>query len=98
MPARSVPTVDAEKYAPSIHSGDFIGVIRLDGLDTMLAWAMGSHTGHTTIAMRDENDELYVLESQTKSNYWPTDFVQKTPFVIIDFQLLDFFFPLRANG
>jgi len=80
MLPRSIPTVDADKYASSIYSGDFIGVIRLDGLDTMLAWAMGSHTGHTTIAMRDENDELYVLESQTKSNYWPTDFVQKTPF------------------
>ena len=28
-----------------INDGDFFGVIRLDGLDPTLAWAMGAHTG-----------------------------------------------------
>lgn len=37
--------------AEMVHSGDFFGVIRLDGLDPMLAWGMGSTTGHTTVAM-----------------------------------------------
>lgn len=37
-----------------IHSGDFFGVIRLDGLDSMLAFGMGSHTGHTTVALWEE--------------------------------------------
>lgn len=50
-----------------IQSGDFLGIIRMDGLDPMLAWGMGSSTGHTTIAMRDENGELFVHESQVQS-------------------------------
>jgi len=29
-----------------IHSGDFFGVIRLDGLDPMIAWGMGASTGY----------------------------------------------------
>jgi hypothetical protein len=28
-----------------VHSGDFFGIMRLDGLNPMLAWAMGSTTG-----------------------------------------------------
>ena len=32
-----------------IKSGDAFGIIRMDGLDPMLAWAMGSTTGHMTI-------------------------------------------------
>lgn len=36
-----------------IQDGDFFGVMRLDGLDPMLAWGMGSTTGHTLIAIRN---------------------------------------------
>jgi len=36
----------------------------------MIAWAMGSATGHTTVAMRREG-VLYVCESQAKGSYWP---------------------------
>jgi hypothetical protein len=63
-----------------IQSGDFFGVIRLDGLDPMLAWAMGSTTGHTTVALRDDKGDLYVAESTTKDSYWPTNGIQSTPF------------------
>jgi hypothetical protein len=63
-----------------IQSGDFLGVIRLDGLDPMLAWAMGSTTGHTCITMRDEANELHVLESTTNGSYWPVNGIQSTPF------------------
>jgi len=52
-------------------------VIRLDGLDPMLAWGMGAHTGHTTIAMW-QNNELYVCESTVDSAYWPTNGIQCT--------------------
>jgi len=62
-----------------IHSGDFLGIIRLDGLDPMLAWGMGSTTGHTAIAMRDEAGVLHVLESTTNGSYWPTNGIQSTP-------------------
>jgi len=64
-----------------IGSGDLFGVIRLDGLDPMLAWAMGgSHTGHTTVAMRAEDGSLHVCESTTKDAYWPTNGIQCTPY------------------
>lgn len=45
-----------------INSGDFFGIIRLDGLDPLLAWGMGSVTGHTTIAHRIDG-VLHVCES-----------------------------------
>eukprot|EP01084_Bolivina_argentea_P006551 12433_1 len=67
--------------ASLIHSGDFLGVIRLDGLDPMLGWAMGAHTGHTTIAIRDpEDNTLYIAESTNNSSYWPTNGIQRTEF------------------
>ena len=78
MSPRTVNEVDLpESY---IQSGDFFGIIRLDGLDPMLAWAMGSTTGHTTIAVRDEAGDLYIHESTAKDSYWPTNGIQKTPF------------------
>eukprot|EP01116_Phalansterium_solitarium_P019619 TRINITY_DN5556_c0_g1_i1.p1 TRINITY_DN5556_c0_g1~~TRINITY_DN5556_c0_g1_i1.p1 ORF type:complete len:572 (+),score=196.97 TRINITY_DN5556_c0_g1_i1:105-1820(+) len=61
-----------------IHSGDFLAILRLDGLDPMLAWGMGSHTGHTAITMWIDG-ALYVCESTTNSAYWPTNGIQKTP-------------------
>ena len=39
------PIEDVPIAAEDIQDGDFFGVIRLDGLDPMLAWAMGAHTG-----------------------------------------------------
>lgn len=65
--------------ASEIHSGDLFGGIRLDGLDPMLAWAMGASTGHMTAAIW-EDGQLYVTESTTKDSYWPTDGIQKTPY------------------
>jgi len=62
-----------------IKSGDFLGVIRLDGLDPMLAWGMGSHTGHTTVALWVDG-QLYICESTTSSNYWPVNGIQMTPY------------------
>ena len=62
-----------------VHSGDFFGVIRLDGLDPMLAWAMGSTTGHTTTALWMD-EELYIVESTVTDSYWPTNGIQKTPY------------------
>ena len=32
-----------------IQSGDLLAIVRLDGLDPMLGWAMGSTTGHLTV-------------------------------------------------
>jgi hypothetical protein len=45
----------------------------------MLAWAMGSTTGHTTVALWIDG-ELYVCESTVTDSYWPTNGIQKTPY------------------
>ena len=38
-----------------VRSGDTIDILRLDGLDPMIAWAMGAATGHTAVALwKDE--------------------------------------------
>ena len=65
--------------AKDVHSGDLFGVIRLDGLDPMLAWGMGSATGHITSAQWMDG-ELYIVESTVTDSYWPTDGIQKTPY------------------
>ena len=48
------PRDEAENIPPpasEVHSGDSFYVMRFDGLNPMLAWAMGSTTGHTTTGM-----------------------------------------------
>lgn len=60
MQPRDITDVDIDESL--VNSGDFIGVIRLDGLDPILAWGMGSVTGHTTIAHRIDG-VLHVCES-----------------------------------
>ena len=71
--------------ASAIRSGDFFGIVRLDGVDPMLAWAMGSTTGHTTVALWKRGktaaqDALFVCESTATSAYWVTNGVQCTPY------------------
>ena len=73
-PLSTVPPLEHQ-----VHSGDFFGIIRLDGLDPMLAWAMGSTTGHTTVALWIDG-ELYITESTVTDSYWPTNGIQKTPY------------------
>jgi hypothetical protein len=73
------PSTNLPPPAEKVQSGDFFGVIRLDGLDPMLAWGMGSNTGHTTVALWIDG-ELYICESTAVSSYWPTNGIQKTPY------------------
>ena len=76
---RNVQTVPIDKSL--INSGDFFGVMRLDGLDPMLAWAMGAHTGHTVLAVRDPtNGTLYIVEATNNNSYWATNGVQRHEF------------------
>jgi len=60
-----------------IKSGDFFGVMRLDGLDPMIMYGTGAKFGHNVMALRMENDELYIVESQD-AWYWPTHGLQRT--------------------
>jgi hypothetical protein len=66
-----------------IHSGDGLFMTRLDGLDPMLTWATGG-SGHSTMFLwmgKGKKRELYVVESTVKDSYWPTNGVQKTPYL-----------------
>jgi hypothetical protein len=44
--------------ASLIQNGDTFDIMRLDGLDPMIAWAMGSATGHTAIALWREEQVI----------------------------------------
>lgn len=56
------PITDVDIDPSLVHSGDFLGIIRLDGLDPMIAFGMGSTTGHTTVAQRIDG-VLHICES-----------------------------------
>ena len=60
----------------TIQSGDFFGIMRLDGLDPMIMYGTGSRVGHNVMALRFDG-ELYVVESQD-AWYWPTHGLQRT--------------------
>ena len=45
----------------------------------MIAWAMGSATGHVGIAVRKAGD-LFICESNAKSPYWPVNGIQCNSF------------------
>jgi len=60
-----------------IQSGDFLAILRLDGLDPIIMYGTGSHIGHSTMALRFD-EGLYVVESQD-AWYWPTHGLQRTP-------------------
>lgn len=65
--------------AKDVKSGDAFLILRLDGLNTMLAWAMGSTTGHVTTALWMDG-ELFIVESEGEVSYWPDHGVLKTPY------------------
>lgn len=46
----------------AIQSGDYLAVLRLDGLDPMIMYGTGSHSGHSVMALRF-GGELYIVES-----------------------------------
>ncbi len=62
----------------NIQSGDVLGILRLDGVDPLIAWGSNSKFGHI-VAVLDFDGELHVVESQMKSVYWPHDKIQATP-------------------
>jgi len=62
----------------TINSGDFFAVTRLDGLDPLIMYGTGSHSGHSVMALRMEG-ELYIVESQD-GWYWPNHGIQKTKY------------------
>jgi len=71
-------TQEVEIPEDMIQSGDYFAVMRLDGLDPMIMYGTGSHSGHSVVALRMDG-ELYITESQD-AWYWPTHRIQRTPY------------------
>ena len=74
MEPRSAPGI-LEIPEELIKNGDTFDIMRLDGLDPMISWAMGSSTGHTAVALW-RGLQLYICESNAHSPYWPVNGVQ----------------------
>ena len=74
MKLRETQKVDIDP--DTIQSGDFFGVMRLDGLDPMIMYGTGAKIGHNVMALRFDG-ELYIVESQD-AWYWPTHGLQRT--------------------
>ena len=58
-----------------IHSGDFLVISRMDGLDPLIMIGSGGRSGHSAVFSWID-DELYVLESQD-GWYWPKSGIQR---------------------
>lgn len=58
---RIIDEVDIDKSL--IKSGDLFLIRRLDGVQPFLMAASGSHIGHAAVALWDDNNELWILES-----------------------------------
>lgn len=66
--------------AQYVQSGDFLAITRFDGLDNIIHWGAGSHSGHSVMALWDHTvnpAQLYIVESQD-AWYWPTHGLQRT--------------------
>jgi len=71
------PTQKVTIDESEIQSGDYLAVMRLDGLDPMIMYGTGSRSGHSVMALRFDG-ELYIVESQD-AWYWPVHRIQRTP-------------------
>ena len=69
---------DVEIDESLINSGDFLAILRLDGLDPLIMYGSGTRVGHSTMALRFD-DGLYVIESQD-GWYWPRHGIQRNKF------------------
>lgn len=45
-----------------VNSGDFLVITRFDGLDQLIEWGTGSHSGHSAVVFKMDG-ETYVVES-----------------------------------
>lgn len=66
--------------AENFRSGDFLAIIRFDGVDNIIGYGSGSRVGHSVMALWDREvtpPQLYIVESQD-GWYWPTHGLQKT--------------------
>ena len=62
----------------NIHSGDFLVIYRMDGIDQLIMLGSGGRSGHSVVCTWID-DELYIVESQS-GWYWPRSGIQKNKF------------------
>ena len=82
---RATPKIVTAIDKKLLRSGDNLQVVKLDGLDTLIAFGTGGRTGHTALVVWNRNHtELFVCESTDASPfgaYWPPPYgIIKTPF------------------
>ena len=61
-----------------VQDGDFLSIIRLDGLDEIIMWGTGGVAAHTVVVLTIDGVKQ-VVEAQD-AWYWPIKNVQKNPF------------------
>jgi len=76
MQPRSIEEYDYDESL--IQSGDFLAIMRLDGVDPIIMYGSGTHSGHSVMALRFDG-ELYIIESQD-GWYWPIHGIQRNKF------------------
>jgi hypothetical protein len=80
---RKNPVFLKDYAAENFRSGDYLAITRFDGLDNIIHYGTGSHSGHSTMVLWEratdpsQEDQLYVVESQD-AWYWPTQGLQRT--------------------
>jgi hypothetical protein len=88
--APNTPLYNTTQAVPAsmIKSGDYLAVLRLDGLDPMIAFGTGGVTGHSTVAVwqgTGSSRQLYIVESTDADPigkvYWPPPYgIIRTPY------------------
>lgn len=76
MEVRNITEYDYDESL--IQSGDFLAIMRLDGVDPIIMYGSGTHAGHSVMALRFD-DGLYIIESQD-GWYWPRHGIQRNKF------------------
>lgn len=58
-----------------VKSGDFLAITRMDGVDQLIQYGAGSHSGHSAVIL-EVDGEMMVVESQD-GWYWPKHGIQR---------------------
>jgi hypothetical protein len=61
-----------------IKSGDYLAITRFDGVDQIIQYGTGSHSGHSTVALWIDG-VLHIIESQD-GWYWPKHGIQRNTY------------------
>ena len=84
MEKRGAGVVDLDES--DLRAGDYLAILRLDGIDPLIMWGTGGHTGHTAVLL-EFDDGFYVcestdtLEANSSLQYWPPPYgIIRTPY------------------